>query len=72
MPDSDRELEIRSLKARVSVLEHMMVYIMRRLGADERYIRDYQHQQEVRGDHTYLYGAVNSILNSLKPPPRRD
>jgi hypothetical protein len=69
---SDREdAELRSLRARVSVLEHMMAYLMRRLGAEEEHVLDWLRRREHGGDPTYLYGAVNTILMSLKPPPGR-
>jgi hypothetical protein len=69
---SDREDPgLRSLRARVSVLEHMMAYLMRRLGAEEAHIQDWLGRREDSGDPTYLYGAVNAILKSLRPPPRR-
>jgi hypothetical protein len=67
-----KDLEVCSRRARVAVLERMMAYLMRRLGAEKAHIQDWLKRPDHLGDQTDLYGALNVILGSLKPPPRKD
>jgi hypothetical protein len=49
-------------------MEHMMAYSMRRLGGDERHIVEWYRAKNAAGSAYSLHGAVNALLNSLKPP----